>query len=75
MPVAGNILEENTERLRTYYDALAEAFHVHLTELIKVQEQEKDKVSAQLSDDERKLQEDNDWLSMFKDQLAHIERG
>lgn len=75
MPVAGNILEENTERLRTYYDALAEAFHVHLTELIEVQEQEKDKVSAQLSDDERKLQEDNDWLSIFKDQLAHIERG
>ena len=75
MPVADRILEENTERLRAYYDALAEAFHVHLTELIEVQEKEKDKVSAQLSDDERKLQEDNDWLSTFKDQLAHIERG
>lgn len=75
MPVVDRILDENTEQLRAYYDALAEAFHVHLTALIDEQEQEKDNVSAQLSDDEQKLQEDNDWLSMFKDQLAHIERG
>jgi hypothetical protein len=42
--------------------------------LLTEQEQYKDEVSAQLSDDERKLQEDNDWLAEFKDQLIHIKR-
>lgn len=64
-----------TEQLRQFYDTLAEAFHLHLEELISQKEQEKDTVSAQLSDEERRLQEDNDWLRAFKDQLEHIERG
>ena len=29
----------------------------------------------ELSDEERKLQEDIDWLQVFKDQLVKIERG
>lgn len=75
VPVAQDIIRQNIERLTDYYNALAEAFHVHLAELIETQEHEKDKVSAQLSDDERMLQEDNDWFAEFQDQLTHIERG
>ena len=35
----------------------------------------KETASEQLSDEERKLQEDIDWLQTFKDQLQRIERG
>lgn len=74
-PIAERYIRNATESLHTYYDALAEAFHIYLEELIVQQTTEKEKVSAQLSDDERKLQEDNDWLAEFKDKLFHIERG
>ena len=44
--------------------------------LTAIDKKTKDKeiVSAQLSDEERKLQEDNDWLSQFREQLQMIER-
>ena len=35
----------------------------------------KNQVSTQLSDDEKRLQEDNDWLAAVQDQLQNIERG
>ncbi len=75
LPIAEACAKDAEEKLNAYYNALAEAFHIHLTELIREKDAEKDAVSAQLSDDERKLQEDNDWLSEFKDQLNRIERG
>lgn len=74
-PVVFGWLEENVAHLLNYYNALAEEYHGHLTSLIEDQNRQKDEVSAQLSDDERKLQEDNDWLAEFKDKLTHIERG
>lgn len=73
--IAQLYLQEYTDKLREYYDQLAENFHLHLTELIESRSVEKETVSAQLSDDERKLQEDNDWLNAVKDQLSQIERG
>ena len=75
MPLVDEFIGKNIAQLSDYYNALAEAFHRHLSELTSIQEAEKSKVSAQLSDDERKLQEDNDWLTKFKEQLIHIERG
>lgn len=74
-PVVNGWIEENEAQLCAYYNALAEEYHRHLTELIADQEQKKDKESEQLSGDERRLQEDNDWLAEFKDKLTHIERG
>lgn len=75
LPSVQNVIDQNIGKLAEYYNTLAEAFHEHLSVLIEVQECEKDKVSAQLSEDERKLQEDNDWFAKFKEQLTHIERG
>ena len=75
LPLVDKFIENNLIYLNEYYNALAEAFRQHLTDLIAVQETEKSRVSAQLSDDERKLQEDNDWFAQFKEQLIHIERG
>ena len=74
-PIVVDFLNQNFTQLANYYDALATAYHEKLASLLADQESEKDKVSAQLSDDERKLQEDNDWLAEFKDQLVRIERG
>ena len=74
IPIANAFIEENINRLCIYYNLMAEAYHVHLAELLSHEEEKKDEVSAQLSDDERMLQEDNDWLTCFKEQLTHIER-
>ena len=74
-PVVLQWIEENEARLCDYYNALAEEYHVHLMRLIEDQDRKKDGVLAQLSDDERKLQEDNDWLTEFEEKLIHIERG
>ena len=75
IPAARLYLQEYTDLLREYYDQLSEKFHLHLTELIQKTSEEKEKVSARLSDDDRKLQEDHDWLNTVKDQLFQIERG
>lgn len=75
LPMVEKLVENNVQKLCDYYNALAEAFRAHLAILIAEQEEKKDKVSLQLSDDERKLQEDNDWIAEFKEQLIQIERG
>lgn len=75
LPIVFDVIKQNVEKLTVYYNKLAEAFHEHLSCLIETEECEKNKVSSQLSDDERKLQEDNDWFAEFKEQLTHIERG
>ena len=75
LPVVQKFVERCVELLNDYYNKLAEAYHEQLSALIDGQESEKDEVSAQLSDDELKLQQDNDWLAEFNEQLQHIERG
>lgn len=75
MPLAEKVINSSVEALRTYYNELAEEYHLHLGKLISEKTEEKERVSSQLSDDERKLQEDNDWLAALKEQLLHLERG
>lgn len=73
LPFVEKCIEDNYNRLNEFYNALAEKYHLHIEELIAGETVKKEHVSAQLSDDERKLQEDNDWLQNFKDQLTRIE--
>lgn len=73
-PVLEKYSEQCIQNLSDYYNRMAEAYHQHLSQLIEGKTKDKEIVSAQLSDDERKLQEDNDWLSAFKEQLQMIER-
>lgn len=75
MPAAAEYLREAADTLRAYYDALAEVFHGHLRELIAAKTEERRAVSEQLSEDERKLQEDSDWIQTFRERLDWIERG
>jgi len=74
-PLAEEIIREYENRLNHYSMTMAEVYQKHLEELIREQTYIKEGVSAQLSDDERKLQMDNDWLTGFQDQLRVIERG
>jgi flavodoxin len=74
MPVVEKYIEQCIQNLSEYYDRMAEAYHQHLSQLVEEKTKDKEIVLAQLSDDERRLQEDNDWLSMFKEQLQTIER-
>lgn len=74
-PIADEIIKESDVILKTYICELAELYKVQLERLIKERTEVKENVSAQLSDEERKLQEDNDWLVCFQDQLKAIERG
>lgn len=74
-PIALEIIQENDMILKTYIIELADQYKLQLEELIKERTSVKETVSAQLSDDEQKLQEDNDWLVGFQDQLRVIERG
>lgn len=74
-PLADAIVKEYETILKKYSMELAEKYQTHLEELIKGQSDIKEGVSVQLSDDELKLQNDNDWLVEFQDQLRTIERG
>jgi hypothetical protein len=74
-PEADRLVNECQTELLNYYSSMAENYHEHLAELIEEKSKEKEEVAAQLSDDEKMLQEDNDWLAVVKDQLQNIERG
>ena len=58
-----------------YYALQAEDYHNHLIGLLTELSAEKEQVASTLSDDEKKLQQDNDWLATFRDKLYTIERG
>lgn len=74
-PIINQLVSECFESLLEYYNCLADTYHSHLTELISIKMNAKEEVTAGLSEDERKLQEDNDWLFEFSNQLQNIERG
>jgi hypothetical protein len=74
-PVMDTVIQNVSETLVDFYKRVAEDYLGHLKLLIEQQTELKDGVTSQLSDDERKLQEDNDWFSVFCDKLREIERG
>lgn len=75
MPMADTVISDCLMLLSDYYNDLAQNYHEHLADLISVRTKSKDTASVQLSDDEKKLQEDNDWLAYVKEKLQLIERG
>lgn len=75
IPVVEQYISESQENLKEYHDELAKKYHAKLSELHEFKVNEKTGIASQLSEDERMLQADNDWLVVIKDQLARIERG
>lgn len=74
-PIADRVINESICVLKQYFSELAEQYQIHLKQLLNEQIAIKEEVSAQLSEDELKLQIDNDWFAAFQDQLRNIERG
>jgi hypothetical protein len=61
--------------LKETIEKTAEAYEEHLTELTVQYTEEKDLTASQLSEDEKTLQADNDWITEFRDQIRVIERS
>jgi hypothetical protein len=75
IPKAEEIIEVVSDALKFFYDAVARDYQEHLEKLITEKTSQKEEILDRLSDEERKLQKDNDWLAKFDDQLKIIERG
>jgi hypothetical protein len=74
-PILDDVVQRVGETLKYCYERVARDYIEHLKELIERQTQIKDEESAQLSDDERRLQIDNDWFTAFQEKLREIERS
>lgn len=75
IPVVDNYIIESQKNLQNYYERLAKKYHEKLLQLHEHKVEEKNEIACQLSEDERMLQADNNWLVTFKDRLEKIERG
>lgn len=75
LPIVERYISESLKKLQEYYDELAKMYHEKLSQLHDYKVEEKTGIVSKLSEDERMLQADNDWLVAVKDQLARIERG
>ena len=75
LPVAEENISIRFELLKKHYNELATSYHDLILKLIEEKSVEKDDVSSKLSDEEKILQKDNDWLSEFMDQIKSIERS
>ena len=74
-PVANNMIQEAYANLQVLYEQLSAAYIEHIGHLLKDVSEEKEQVASQLSEDERLLQDDNDWHTTFCDKLRDIERS
>lgn len=75
IPVVEQYISESQENLKGYYNEFVRKYHAKLSELHELKVNEKTGIASQLSEEERMLQADNDWLVVIKNQLARIERG
>lgn len=75
VPIVEQYILECHKNLQKYYDELAKKYHDKLSQLHDFKVDEKTRIASQLTEDEKMLQADNDWLVAVKDQLVKIERG
>lgn len=75
IPIAADAINSRFEKLKAKEQKLAELYLGQLDVLMNEELQTKAEVMAQVSDDERALQQDKDWLQNVEDKLAIIERG
>lgn len=73
-PLAKKVLTEYFNNTCNYEKKIISTYIQHLTEEILKKNEERNSVSGQLSDDEKRLQNDNDWVRKFEDMLRNIER-
>ena len=75
IPLADEFIHHYNTELEHFYNQLAEVYLGHVQELIEEKSRDKEVVSAQLSGEERLLQDNLDWFVEFESKLNQIMRG
>jgi hypothetical protein len=71
---ADQLINQAKEILTKYKNDLTERYIEHITFLISQETEKKDQVIATLSEEERLLQNDMNWLHEIEDKLTRVER-
>lgn len=74
-PVLSQLISAHKKSLRSYQKQVTEAYRNHIAELISDRNEKRSQMVTVLSDDERVMQSDNDWLTSLKGRLQDIKRG
>ena len=75
MPAVENFVKEKYDLLTNYAEKLTNIYHKQMQDLLQAELAKKEQVSANLSEDEKLLQADNEWLGYFTSRLESIERS
>lgn len=75
LPIIDSVIKDYFESLQKYYLDLANAYLEKIGNDIKEQEERKETISLQLSDEDKQLEEDLTWCAKAFEQLKVIERG
>lgn len=73
-PYANIIIDKCIAEIEAYFYSMSAVYKGHLQQLIEEKISEKNDLSSQLSEDEKHLQDDNDWVVQFTDKLKAIAR-
>ena len=74
-PLANAKAEECSRLLFDFFDKLIALYKEHLKQLIMQTEADKDELASQLSEEDKILQDDIEWLTKFSDAVKGIERN
>ena len=74
-PAVDTIIQNRFELISDYSSKLTKVYHERLQQLVDQQVKAKNNVASYLSEEEKQLQKDNEWLTCFKEQLNAIERS
>lgn len=75
MPMAQQYIEEKYKALCNYETEFANKIIEHLTGLENKENEKKSNIVSQLSETDRELQVDEDWLTEIYDRIENIKRG
>lgn len=75
MPAVEKFVKEKYDLLVDYTERLTNIYHKKMQDLLQAELAKKEQVSANLSEDEKLLQADNEWLGYFTSRLESIERS
>lgn len=74
-PLVESMIKEAYDALDAYYEQVQGMYITHLDDLLRTVADKKERITSQLSEEERLLQADNDWLNELREKLHSIERS
>ena len=74
-PITKKLAMECMEAISKYNDVVTNIYMEHLDRAVVNKREEIEELTKQLSDEEKQIQQDTEWMNEFKQQLRSIERG